>query len=41
MESGANLLYCIKCIETFKADHDVCREKGMQAAKSSREGVGV
>ena len=42
MKSGAKFSCGIKCVETFKADYEVCRKRGIsKAIKSFRRDVGV
>ena len=31
--------HCIKCIEIFEADQEVCEKRDISAAESSQEGV--
>ena len=35
MKSMAKFFYCVKCIEKFESDNEVCSRKGVKASKFS------
>ena len=32
LKSGPNIFYCLKCIEIFEADHELCRKRCLRTA---------
>ena len=40
-KSGTQFFYCMKCIEVFEADHQVCRKNVFTLQSLPREGVSV